>query len=473
MKEYIKLAWRNLWRNRKRTAITSASILFAVFFALLMRSMQLGTYDNMIKNAIEAYMGFIQIQHVDYEDDPGLDNSFEYNAEVISKLEEIGSVKAIAPRIESFALASNGLKTKGVMILGVDIEREKDLSKPNEKLVKYRITKENMEQLKKELKEVDGIAEKLELCINNSYSNTAGLQLDLDLDGGQVDKFMPKIEKITSFSGRPLKSQDNGVLVSDRLSKFLKLNVGDTLVLMGQGYHGTSAAGLFPIRGIIKIPAPDLDNKLIYMTLNSAKNLFSMGDNITTVSINLYDNSNKNLIANQQQITKTLNNKNLTVRNWKEFNEVLFQQIESDNQSGKAMLGLLYFIIFFGIFGTVLMMIHERYKEFGVLVAVGMQKTKLAIVLVIEMFFMGVIGVFSGILISLPLMYLGHNYPLRLTGDLAAAVESMGMEPVMPLAWIDMYVLWQGVIVALMVVLSCLYPLRKVLKLKEVQALRS
>ncbi len=473
MKEYIKIAWRNLWRNRKRTAITSASILFAVFFALLMRSMQLGSYDNMIKNAIEKYSGFIQIQNVEFQDDPGMDNGFEYSNEMIDKLGKLESIKAVVPRVESFSLASYGTQTKGVFVLGVDMELEANLSDPNSRLVKYRFTKENIAKLKQSMQLPEEVIINLDNCVNNSYPNTASIELDLDLDDELSEKFMPTIKEMTSFDGTGLKSNDDGVLVADRLAKFLKLEIGDTLVLMGQGYHGVSAAGLFPVRGIIKLPAPDLDNKLIYMTLQNSQYFFSMQDMVTTVSINLFDNSEANMITMQTEIADVLKNNQLTVRNWKEFNKVLDQQIEGDNQSGKAMMMLLYFIIFFGIFGTVLMMIHERYREFGVLVSIGMQRTKLAIVLIIEMFFIGIIGVITGTLLSLPLLYLGNRYPLRLTGDLAKAIESMGMEAVLPLEWIDAYVFWQGAVVALMVILASIYPLRKVMKLKEVEALRS
>jgi len=473
MKEYLKLAWRNLWRNRKRTAITSASILFAVFFALLMRSMQLGSYDNMIKNAIEKYMGFIQVQNVDFQDDPGIDNSFAYNHEMLQKLSSLDGVKAVVPRVESFALASFGTQTKGVMVLGVDMNLEKNLSDPNSRLVKYRFTPASIENLKKSGELPKDIMDKMQTLVNSSFATKASVELELGFDDETSDKYFPVIANACAFGGAELQPGDDGALVSDRLAKYLKIEIGDTLVLMGQGYHGMSAAGLFPVKGIIKLPTPDLDNKLIYLSLSYAESLFSLENQVTSLSINLNDNSDKNMKLMQTRIAKTLDDEKLTVRNWEEFNSVLYQQIESDNQSGKFMLGLLYFIIFFGIFGTVLMMIHERYREFGVLVAIGMQKTRLAIVLLIEMFFMGVIGVLMGTALSLPLLYLGNRYPLQLTGDLAKAIESYGMEPVMPLAWVDMYVFWQGAIVALMVVLSCIYPLRKVLKMREVDALRA
>jgi putative ABC transport system permease protein len=473
MKEYIKIAWRNLWRNRKRTAITSASILFAVFFAIIMRSMELGSYDNMIKNAVEKYSGFIQVQNAEYEGDPGLDNCLDYNNEIIDKLDKLPGVKAVVPRVESFALASFGTQTKGVIVLGVDIEREKKLSNPNENLVKYRITEQNLKNLHQSGTLPNEIVTQLEKLSNHSYSNSAALKLDLDIDEKQFEKYLPTIEKYIKFESNGLNDNDNGIMISDRLSKFLKLSIGDTLVLMGQGYHSVSAAGLFPVKGIIKLPTTELDNKLIYMTLTKAQEFLSLEKQATSIAINLTDNSDKNLIKKQDQISKLLNNSTLAVKNWKEFNKVLYQQIESDSQSGQAMLGLLYFIIFFGIFGTVLMMIHERYREFGVLVSIGMQRTKLSIILIIEMTLMGLIGVISGIALSLPVLYIGNEFPYRFTGDLETIMESYGMEPIMPLQWIDAYVFWQGAIVALMVVLSCIYPLRKVMKLKEVEALRS
>lgn len=473
MKEYIKIAWRNLWRNRKRTAITTASILFAVFFALLMRSLALGSYDNMIKNAVERYSGFIQIQHIDFKDDPGLDNSLAYSNEMIENLDKISGIKAVVPRVESFSLASFGTQTKGVMVLGVDVEREKNLSDTEIWLVKYRITKESIKALKEKDKVPEHIIAQLEKLINHSYSNQAVLKLDLDLNDSIIRNYLPLMEEAFHFEGKGLKPDDKGVLVSDRLAKFLKLQVGDTLILMGQGYHSVSAAGLFPVRGIVRMPSPELDNKLLYMTLTNAQQFFSLENQATSIAINLHNNSNENLKDKQEKIALMLNDSLLSVKNWKEFNQVLYQQIESDNQSGKAMLGLLYFIIFFGIFGTVLMMVYERYREFGVLISIGMQKFKLIMVLIIELAFMGLMGVISGIGLSLPILYLGNRFPYRFTGDLATMMESYGMEPVMPLKWIDDYIWWQGVIVGIMVILAGIYPLYKVCRLREADALRS
>jgi ABC-type lipoprotein release transport system permease subunit len=469
----IKIARRNLWRNKRRTAITSASILFAVFFALIMRSFQLGFYDHMIKNAIESFSGFLQVQNVDYQDDPSLENTFEVSDPLMRILENDEATKAVVPRVESFALVSTGNQTKGALIMGIDPLKENGLSNPANLIVHYRITKKVLEQLENETRLPDEVKKNLDLIANKSYTNTGTIAMDLDLDEKKDMEILDIIGGVSYFPGRYLTPDDNGVLVSDRLSRYLNLSIGDTLILFGQGYHGVTAADLYPVRGIVTIANPEIDNKLIYMNITDAQKFLGFENRVTTLAINLHDNSNKNMLAVQEKLNNLIKDESIVVKNWKEFDKVLAEQIESDNQSGKAFMALLYFIIFFGILGTVLMMIHERKREFGVLVSIGMKKSKLAIILILEMFFMGLIGVFAGTALSLPILWTLHNNPIRLTGDMAQVMEDFGFEAVMPLAWIDMYVLWQGLIVALMVVLSCLFPLRKVFTMKSIDALRA
>ena len=128
MKNY-KIAWRNLWRNKRRTLITVASVFFAVFFALLMRSLQLGSYDHMFRNVIESYTGYIQLQHEDFKDNPTVDNAFELSAlRSVKYLMKDKNVADVVPRFESFALASSGSLTKGVLVMGIDPEKETLLS---------------------------------------------------------------------------------------------------------------------------------------------------------------------------------------------------------------------------------------------------------------------------------------------------------------------------------------------------------
>ncbi len=175
MEEEFKIAWRNLWRNRRRTIITSASVFFAVFFAVIMRSYQLGSYDNMINNIIDSFTGHLQVQHLKYQDNPLIDNSFDYNDSIVSAISLIENVVSVTPHIESFTLASSGTQTKGAAVIAIDPAKEKHFSDPENKLVKYRFTEGSLRQLKDSLVIPENIFEKINNNLGRSYYSTPRL----------------------------------------------------------------------------------------------------------------------------------------------------------------------------------------------------------------------------------------------------------------------------------------------------------
>jgi len=473
MKDDFKIAWRNLWRNRRRTIITSASVFFAVFFAVIMRSYQLGSYDRMILNFIESYSGYLQVQHLKYQDNPSVDYSFICSDSLSDAISGVANVVSVAPHIESFALASSGTQTKGVAVLAIDPDKERKFSNPENKLVKYKISKESLTRLRTLTDIPAEILNKVEKNLGSSFSSISRLVLDMGLSTNESKQYMTEILKYLEVPNGFLANDDEGVLVSVRLADYLKVTIGDTVILMGQGYHGSSAAGVFPIRGILKMPSPEIDNKLIIMTIPTAQKFFDSEGKITSLSVNLTSKSHRIMSGAQNKINLLLTDKNTTTKTWEELNPVLVQQIQGDSQTGMATLGMLYLLIFFGIFGTVLMMIAERKREFGVLVSIGMQKKRLKRIVIVEMALLGAIGLIAGLLASSPVILYFYYFPILLKGDIGKMMEDYGWDAVMPTAWFGPYFYWQAVIVALMVLLATLYPLRKIGKLKEIEALRS
>ena len=473
MKEEFKIAWRNLWRNRRRTAITSASVFFAVFFAVIMRSYQLGSYDHMVTNFIESFTGYIQVQHEKYQDNPQLDYSFDYDESITASILQIDKVVSVTPHIESFTLASSGAQTKAAAVIAIDPEKEKDFSNPENKLVKYRITNESVKLMKEKVTIPDPVLEKIIMNLGRSYSSSSRLELEMDFSEADSELYMSLIMDCSKVPNGYLTARDEGILVSDRLASYLKVSLGDSVILMGQGYHGVSAAGIFPVRGIIKMPSPEIDNRLIIMTIPAAQKLFDAEGKITSLVVNLTDKSNRTLVKAKSRINPILPDNETISKIWYELNPILYQQIQGDNQTGIAMLGILYFIIFFGIFGTVLMMVSERKREFGVLVAIGMQKSKLKRIVTLEMMLLGAIGLLGGLMASVPLILYFYYYPIVIKGDLGHMMEDWGWDAVMPTAWFGPYFYWQGAVVLLMLVMATVYPIRQIDKLKEIEALKS
>jgi len=112
----FNLALRNLWRNRRRTLITSASIMFAAFFAIAMSSLQKGTWLNTLEGMLHNYTGHIQIHAKGYSENQSINRLF---ADRSSLLDSIHSLSEVDLVMENFALVSTGPKTKGVLVAGV------------------------------------------------------------------------------------------------------------------------------------------------------------------------------------------------------------------------------------------------------------------------------------------------------------------------------------------------------------------
>jgi len=112
----FKLAWRNIFRNKRRSIITISSIIFAVIFSVTMRSLQNGAYDNMLKNIVGNYLGYIQIHYKGFWKEKTIDNS--YYIEDLDSLNNDPTLAYINHRVEGFALASHEKESKPVVILG-------------------------------------------------------------------------------------------------------------------------------------------------------------------------------------------------------------------------------------------------------------------------------------------------------------------------------------------------------------------
>ncbi|HKK61741.1 MAG TPA: FtsX-like permease family protein [Bacteroidales bacterium] len=467
-----KLAWRNLWRNKRRTLITAASVFFAVFFALVMRSIQLGSYDYMYKNVIESYSGYLQLQQTDWWYEKTINNSFEYDSEIRETLTNDENVLELIPRLESFSLASSGANTKGVMIMGIDPVKESLLSDISKKVAKYQLTPEAIEKITIDENFSEKIIKNAELFEGNYFNNKERLLTDLGINIDDADKYMPLLEPYCSIEGSQIELGDPGVWIGTGLADYLLLNPGDTLVLMGQGYHGTTAAGKFPVRGLLELPVSEISGRIVYMPYDIAQQFYNTGNQLTSVVLHLKNNDDRAIEDTKERLDDSVPPKT-RITDWKEMNEVVIQQMEADNVSGMFMIGILYIVIAFGIIGTVLMMTAERKREFGVLVAIGMQKKKLASIISYEMIFIGLLGVIAGALVSIPIILYGVEHPLIFKGEIAHMMEEYDFEPKLVFESINLYFIWQLLVVGIMVLISLIHPVRKILNIKVVNALRA
>ena len=132
---HMRVAWRNLWRNGRRTWLTAGGIAFSVFLCVAFMSFQLGSYDGMIDTATGMMSGHMQVQHEDYFDDPKVANRIVAGSELLRELEDSPDIVAAAPRVEGFALVSVGERSFGGLVMGVDPVREPAVSALSKQIV--------------------------------------------------------------------------------------------------------------------------------------------------------------------------------------------------------------------------------------------------------------------------------------------------------------------------------------------------
>jgi len=270
--------------------------------------------------------------------------------------------------------------------------------------------------------------------------------------------------------GSYLEKGDNGILLATNLAKNLNVSVGDTLVLISQGYHGASAAGLFPIKGILKFPSPVLNNLGAYIDLEAAQSFFSVPERITSLVLMVDDYSNVDRV--KKDLTRSIDN-SYRVMTWNEMDPLTDSMIKADRAQNIVTKAILFALIGFGVFGTIIMMMAERRKEMAIMIAIGMQKGKLSNILFYETILIGLVGVFAGFVIAFPLMqYLVYN-PIPVTGEMGRAYEQFGFEPVIYFSthW---SVFFNQILVVLGICLVVyIFPLVKTYRLKLSKALHS
>ena len=404
----FKIAWRNIYRNKKRSLITITSIFAALFLIIFMRALQFGFYDNLIKTVVESYAGYVEVHAKGFWDNQNLENSMVVDNELIKNIESVNGVENTVERLQSFSLISTGEKTRGGVINGVVIEDEQKITDWNKNI------------------------------IDGSF---------------QLER--------------------NEIIIAKGIAEYFDLQIGDSLILYGQGYRGMMAAGKYPVKGIIDLKNPNLNKLGIFMTLESARDYVS-SDNISThIIIDKRQYYSEDKILNDLE---SILSSDYEVMTWKETLPEIEQTITADSAGGLIMAFILYIIVVFGMFGTVLMMTEERKYEFGVLISIGMSRIRLFSIILVETVILSMIGVVLAILVTYPISYYFYLNPINivtLMGEGAdVMIEEFGFDPVVPFS-ISMDIPFShALIIFTFSLLISVYPAIRIFRLNPVKSMK-
>ena len=333
---FILLAWRNLFRNKRRTILSGLAIGIGLAALIVYDALMIGIKENMVRSATDFFPGEAQIHlegfRTTFESESLINNS----REILDNLQKEKIVKSFAPRTMSFAMATSPSDVASVMLYGVDPQKELELS---------------------EIKEV----------------MTEGKYLDA-LD-------------------------EDKVVIGKKMAKNLGVEVGDRIVItVAQVKTGELSQEMFRVGGIFSFGINQMDSGVAFIKLNRARKLLNIGEGIHEIALKFYDigSAENQGLSFWKEYSKYGNE---TV-GWNILFKELDSLIKMMRFSLVLSAFLLFSIVALGIVNTLFMSLYERMFEFGVLRAIGTRPSRMAFMVVLEACSLAIISIIIGMLLG-------------------------------------------------------------------------
>lgn len=405
----VKMAWRNIGRNPRRTVLTISAIAFASLLLVFMLSLQFGSYDAMINASVKIHTGHLQVQAEGYQEKRDMRLVVENPQAVGRILERIPEVEAWSPRANGFSLVSSQNRTYGILVNGIDPERE-----------------------------------------------------------ARVSTLKSLVRK-----GAYLSEQDrNQALVGRLLAENLRVGLGDELTVLGQGRDGSIAASVVTVKGIFSSGMDDFDRSSIAIPLADFQDVYFMrgaAHEVVALGRNLADvQAIKGKV--KVGISGIDQKPPLVALDWSEIMPGLLQAIQMDLVSGAIFYLILILVVAFSIMNTFLMAIFERTREFGVLMAIGTTPGRLTKLLLIESMSMTGVGIVIGIVLGCLLTLYYQSHGLDLAGS-SEILEQFGISGRLHPRLSVLSALAGPAVVLIITFLAALWPALKVRGLRPVEAM--
>lgn len=402
----LRLAWRNIWRQKRRTWLTALAMVFSNTLLVFMIALQLGSYEMMIDNTLRIFTGQVQVQTEGYQESQKMRRVVEDIGGLAQSLRDRLPGAGVAARAQTFVMMSSEQRSYAVQLVGVEPGFEPSVSS------------------------IPGLVQK----------------------------------------GRFLKDDAAAeVVIGSVMARNLAVTEGDELTFLGSGRDGSFAAGVVRVVGIFDSGTQELDRSMALVPLAYFQEAFNMADSGHLVV--LHGGSLSAVPAMMKEVRTTLAQRpGLAALEWDTLIPGLKQAIQADMTSAWFMYGILILLVAFSVLNTQLMSVLERTREFGVIMALGVKPRRLALLVLLETFFMALLGFLIGAglggMVTAWFAHAGFVYPgmdqMAAKFNLPAAIYP-SLEP--------LSVLLGPSVVLVFCLLAALYPALKLYRLNPVRAM--
>ncbi|MBI3581998.1 MAG: ABC transporter permease [Nitrospinae bacterium] len=335
----IRMAWRNLWRRKRRTLITCMTVAIGLWVA----STTLGIHDysdlKMVNTSASMGFGHVSVEPLGYLNKPGFDKSFRAGVEMTAAILATPGVKGASPKIIGPGMIGTASKTVGGMLMGVDPAAEKP----------------------------------------------------------ERNVFIRAIIEGSPFTA----SGASEVVIGRRLAERLNLKIGKKLVYTATDAKGEIVSDIARVRAIFKTGDENVDGGTILLPIGKLRGTLHFGpDDATVVSVHVGDERDADGVAADLKVR--VGAPGVEVRTWRDTQPDLAGTIAMDKSFHRLFNTFIWLLVATGILDAMLMSVLERKHEMGLMMAVGTSPRTLFLLVLAESFLTAIVGLGIAIVMNLP-----------------------------------------------------------------------
>ena len=407
----LHLAFRNLRRNPRRTLLTLAAVGVGMVVLILSNTIRAGQYDNIIESSVSQLAGHVVVQHPDYQKEQETDLVVNEQAALVSALEKALPDATITSRVRLSGILASSTSPTVISLTAVNPQSEDVVSDLPDKLV----------------------------------------------------------------SGTWILDDPKSIVIGENMSKLLQVDLGDRLVFT-TSVDGELNSHLYRLSGVFRTGAEEVDAFTGYVSLSSVADILGQENISNQVAVHLESaRKTSTALTTVQRVVADTTSQELSVQPWDEVLPDVVAMIQVDQVSNEMISISLMFIVAMGILNTMLMNVLERSKEFGVLMAIGLNQTAIVKLIVLEASLIGIFGGVIGAVLGVAAAYPWVTNGLDLTSIMGEGVTFNGavantvIYGRYDVNWILGYIL----LTVVCAIVSALYPAWKLQKLTPVDAMRA
>jgi putative ABC transport system permease protein len=405
---FILISWRNLWRQKRRSLVVISSIAIGIFAMILTMGFSHGMMGQLVDNTIGTSLGDIAVHRRGFQDSMKLEYNFTPGPHIMYLLNNNKSIKAYAPRVKVKGMIRSSEAARGVMIIGVDPAREKNVS-----------------------------------TIDHYTIKKGGGRY---LDDPSADE----------------------IIISKSLAEKLDLYIGDKAVVMLQDENNDIQGVGLHVVGFFETPMGRFDKSVVFMGIKKLQEMTGLGRSISEITAIVSDENRVDAV--KQYLVSGMHDSSLEILSWKDMAPNLVDTIQLINAAMLIFFMIIFITVIFSIANTLIMSIIERFHELGVMKSIGTRPSYVFFMVVFEAVNLGLVGLAVGIIVGVPVvLFLGyHGVDMSFAAE---SVRNWGTGSIIypEIQLKDIFMASEVVLVT--TILAALYPALKAARIQPLDAL--